>query len=137
MKFRSWLLCIVLAVVVCGQLSAAQKVALLGKRPDGTASANAIRVLEDALRREGLPARWIDSPRKQEADETLLSFDLSTPGVAESFAIRKSAGKGRPTISIAGGDDTGLAYGVFELLGRVAAAGHPLDLFQAAQETAR
>src|SRR5690349_18379517 len=92
----------VLTVAVVSQLRAEQKIVLYGKRPGGTASANALRVLEDALRREGLPARWIDSPQKQQADETLLAFDSSTPGTAESFSIRKSAGKGCQAISIAG-----------------------------------
>jgi hypothetical protein len=122
---------------ITGALAAQQKVALSGIDRPGTPAANAIKVLETGLAARQMLARWVDSAKNVKPDETFLLFSLAGSERAESFAIKKTMEGNRRVIAVTGADQTGLAYGSYELLGQVESAAPGKDLFQAVSDTRR
>src|SRR5262249_22565407 len=104
-----------------------------------TPSGNALRVLEETFQRRGVPLRRLGTAQDRKDDELLLILSLSTrvEGSAESFAIRKSAANRKPVITVTGAGETGLGYGIFELLGQVESSPAPLDVYRAASDVER
>ncbi len=123
--------------LICGSLAAKEKIALYGKRPANTPAANAVRVLESALTRQGIVTRWIQSPKDLNNDEALVTFSATLPGRPESFAIQKTTEHNHGAVAISGAGDIGLAYGVFELLGQMESDSARGDFFQAVSDVKR
>src|ERR1700722_8794003 len=122
-------------ICLCGSLIAKQKIALYGRRPANTPAGKAIPVLEGALPRQGIEARWIESPKDSRSDEALLTFSATLPERAESFAIQKTPGHNHGAVAVNGSGDTGLAYGVYELIGQMESASNRGDVFQSVSYT--
>jgi len=121
-------------------LAAQQKIGLLGGEvKSSTPAGNALRVLEETFERRGIPLRRLASAQDRKNDELLLTLNISPmpERSPESFAVRKRTDNGTPSITISGAGETGLGYGIFELLGQVEASPSGLDVYRAVTEVER
>ena len=123
-----------LTLALAASLGAQQQIALVAPEGGSTPSGHAVRLLEETLARQGVTARRLAAARDVKPGELLLTLRISAApdGSPESFAIRKRSTGGQAAVTVTGGGETGLAYGIFELLGQVEAAGAPFDLYRAA-----
>jgi len=132
LKLRTLLVTFALTAV----LGAQQKVGLVGASAPSTPSGHALRLLEETFTRRGIALRRLQTTAARHDDELLLTLATGPEGAAESFSIRKAAGA-KPAITVAGGGEVGLAYGIFELLGQVEASPSSFALCRAVSEVER
>ena len=129
---------LLLTLGLAGVLFAGPKVALLSDAREHSPAGNALRILQETLQHRKIPWRHVPDAGDRKPDETLLALNIAADGrPAESFSIRKSGGSGKPSIAVTGAGETGLAYGIFELLGQIESAPAQLDMYGAAAEVDR
>jgi hypothetical protein len=87
-----------------------------------------LSLLTAELERRRLRVRTVNPSEARKSGELRLDFrvDPAISNHPEAFSVSKSEQQGARSLVIAGSDDTGLAYGIFEILGQIEFSSAPL-----------
>ena len=121
-----------LAVLVCAGSASTrmpdQEIAITISGSGAPIAHRALSRLKAELERRHLRVRAVAGSEQPKSGELLLDLrvDPTISNQPQAFSIHKSEQRGQRLLAVAGSDDTGLAYGIFEVLGQIEVSQAPL-----------